>query len=281
MADIAQRSEVLQRPSCARPRFFVRFKNMKTTLIALTLNEVEGCKAVMPQINLARFDQVLILDGGSKDGTVEWCREQGYEVYIQKKKGIRHAYLEALPLIKGDIIVTISPDGNCPAEAVSEVLDKALEGYDLVIGSRYYAGAKSEDDGWVTGFGNWLFTRTVNLLHGGSYTDAMVIFRAFTKKLIYELDLHREDAYTLPEKLFSTVISWEPLMAVRAAKAKKRIADVAVGEPPRIGGVRKLQILRWGAAYYFQFWRELWFWTPAVQIEAAVEIAPENRVLET
>jgi len=31
-------------------------------------------------------------------------------------------------------------------------------------------------------------------------------------------------------------------------------------ESPRIGGERKLQILRWGAAYYFQFFRELWFW---------------------
>jgi len=49
---------------------------------------------------------------------------------------------------------------------------------------------------------------------------------------------------------------------VRALKAKKRIAEIAAGEPKRIGGKRKLQIFRWGAAYYFQFWRELWFWQP-------------------
>ena len=118
----------------------------------------------------------------------------------------------------------------------------------------------SEDDDLVTGFGNWLFTRTVNLLHGGNYTDAMVIFRAFHKQLIYDLDLDKDESYILPEKLFGTVISWEPLMAVRAAKRRLRIAEVAVGEPLRIGGKRKLQILRWGAAYYFQFWRELWYW---------------------
>ena len=233
---------------------------MSSTLVALTLNEIEGCKAVMPKIDLKRFDQVLILDGGSTDGTIEWCKAQGYEVYVQKKKGIRHAYLEALDLIRGDYMVTISPDGNCPPEAVTKLLDKCQEGYDLVIGSRYSDSAKSEDDDLLTGFGNWLFTRTVNVLHGGQFSDAMVIFRAFPKKLIYELDLHLEDSYLLPEKLFSTVISWEPLMAVRAAKTKKRIFDIGVGEPPRIGGVRKLQIFRWGAAYYFQFWRELWFW---------------------
>ena len=248
---------------------------VKTTLIALTLNEIDGVKAVMPTLERGLFDQVLVIDGGSKDGTIEWCRDQCYEVYIQKKRGIRHAYLEALPLIKGDHIVTISPDGNCDLSYLKDILKKLNAGYDLVIGSRYCDGSKSEDDDYITGFGNWLFTRTVNFLHGGKYTDAMVIYRGFRKNLIFELDLHREDSYRLPERLFGTVISWEPLMAVRAAKAKMKITEIGVGEPPRIGGTRKLQIFRWGAAYYFQFWRELWFWrpnkldapSPAVQVD--------------
>lgn len=78
--------------------------------------------------------------------------------------------------------------------------------------------------------------------------------------MAYQLGLDREDAHQLPEKLFSTKISWEPLLSVRAAKAKLRIAEIPGDEPERIGGERKLQILRWGAAYYFQFIRELWFW---------------------
>ncbi len=214
----------------------------------------------MPQIDRSDFEQILVVDGGSTDGTIEWCQDNGYDVYVQKRSGIRFAYLEALPLIEGDVIVTISPDGNCPPEAISPLLAKLAEGNDLVIGSRYLDDAVSEDDDLVTGFGNWLFTRTVNLLHGANYTDAMVIFRAFHRQLIYDLDLDKDESYALPEKLFGTIISWEPLMSVRAAKKHKRIAEVAVGEPPRIGGERKLQILRWGAAYYFQFWRELWYW---------------------
>jgi hypothetical protein len=76
----------------------------------------------------------------------------------------------------------------------------------------------------VTALGNWLFTRTVNLLHGGQYTDCMVIFRVFRRSLVEELDLHREESYRLVERLFRTVVSWEPLMSVRAAKRRKRIA---------------------------------------------------------
>jgi glycosyltransferase involved in cell wall biosynthesis len=233
---------------------------MTTTLVALTLNEIDGVKAILPQIDPTWFDQILILDGGSRDGTIEWCRDRGYEVYVQKKRGIRYAYLEGLSLLRGDVILTISPDGNCPVDTIPAILDKMKAGYDLVIGSRYLGSASSQDDDWLTGFGNWLFTRTVNLLHGGHYTDAMVIYRAFRRDLIYDLDLHKEESYLLPEKLFGTVMSWEPLMSVRAAKRKMRIAEVGVGEPPRIGGERKLQIWRWGGAYYFQFFRELWFW---------------------
>jgi len=229
---------------------------MKTTLVALTLNEIDGVRAVMPQIPAGLFDQILILDGGSTDGTIEWAREQGYMVYVQQRKGIRFAYLEALPLIEGDVIVSISPDGNCDPAVLPALLDKMREGYDLVIGSRYMAGVKSDDDDIVTAFGNWLFTRTVNVLYGARYSDVMVIYRAFTKALIYDLGLDREASYTLPEKLFRTVISWEPLMSVRAAKRRKRIGEVPAGEPKRIGGQRKLQVLRWGAAYYFQFWKE-------------------------
>lgn len=233
---------------------------MNTTLLVLTLNEIVGMKVIMPQIQPDWFDQILIIDGGSTDGTVEWAREQGYSVYIQKQKGIRFAYLEILSQIKGDVVLTFSPDGNCAPEAIPLILEKMAEGYDLVIGSRYLGNAKSDDDGLVTGFGNWLFTKTVNYLHGGQFTDAMVIYRAFKRDLIYELDLDKEESYRLPEKLFFTVISWEPLMSVRAAKRKKAITEVPVGEPARIGGEAKVQIIRWGGAYYFQFLRELWFW---------------------
>ena len=235
---------------------------MKVTILALTLNEIDGVKAILPAIDPSWYQQLLVVDGGSTDGTIEWCRANGYEVVVQRRRGIRYAYFEVLDHIDGDVVLPISPDGNCPVAFIPEILAKMAEGYDLVIGSRYLGDAKSEDDDLVTGFGNWLFTRTINLLHRARYTDAMVIYRAFRRDLVEELDLGKEETYRLPERLFGTIISWEPVMSVRAAKARKRITEVAVGEPPRIGGHRKLQILRWGAAYYFQFWHELFFWKP-------------------
>ena len=232
----------------------------KITLLIIELNELEGMKAIMPRINNDWVDEILIVDGGSTDGTIEWAESNGYKVYVQKREGLRHAYSESLPLITGDIVITFSPDGNSIPELIPDLLKKMSAGNDMVIASRYLGTAKSYDDDYVTAFGNWLFTRTVNILYGGNYTDAMVIYRAWRKQIYYDLELDLDDGYKIPEKLFFTNMGLEPLLSVRALKRKLRISEISGDEPERIGGKRKLQILRWGAAYYFQFIWEWFFW---------------------
>lgn len=233
---------------------------MKLTLLIPTLNEIEGMKAIMPRIKREWYDQIIIMDGGSTDGTVEYAKEQGYFVYVQKNPGLRAGYTEVLPYITGDIIMTFSPDGNSVPELIPKLADKMREGYDMVIVSRYIGDAKSEDDDFITAFGNWFFTKTINILHGGHYTDSVVMFRAYKKDLIYSLHLDKEESYSTAERLFRTKISWEPLLSVRAAKRKLKVTDIPGDEPMRIGGERKLRVLKWGAAYLFQFISEKFFW---------------------
>lgn len=233
---------------------------MKTSLLILTLNEINGMMAIMPRIKKEWCDQIIILDGGSTDGTIEYAQKHGFFVYVQKKPGFRHAYCEALPYIEGEIVITFSPDGNSIPELIPDLVKKMEEGYDMVIVSRYLGQARSYDDDPITGFGNKLFTKTIDLLYGAKYTDAMVIFRAYKKQLIYDLELNQEEGFAKAEKIFRTKISWEPLLSVRAAKRKLRIGEMPGDEPPRIGGERKLKVLKWGAAYYFQFLREVFFW---------------------
>ena len=225
---------------------------MKTTLLIPILNEIDGLKKIMPEIKREWYDQLIILDGGSTDGSQEYAEENGYLTIVQEKKGLRHGYVQVLPYIKGDIIITFSPDGNSMPELIPLLIEEMKKGYDMVIASRYAKGAKSYDDDLLTAFGNWVFTNLINLLFRVKYTDVMVMFRAYKKELVYALDLDKDYLYTLPEKIFRTAISWEPLLSARCAKRGLKVTDIPGDEPERIGGERKLLPFRWGSAYLWQ-----------------------------
>jgi len=51
----------------------------------MTPNEINGMKTIMPQVDPSWVDQIIVDDGGSKDGTIERARDNDYEVYAQKK----------------------------------------------------------------------------------------------------------------------------------------------------------------------------------------------------
>jgi hypothetical protein len=142
---------------------------------------------------------------------------------------------------------------------LSVIREKMEEGYDVVIVSRYLRDATSEDDDTITGFGNWLFSKTINMLHGSSYTDAMVMFRAYKKDLIKVLDLHKNETYW-PENIFWANLSWEPILSVKFAKRKLKVTEIPGDEPRRISGERKLQVIRWGLGYMAQVIAETVYW---------------------
>lgn len=176
---------------------------MKVTLLMTTINELEGMKAIMPKVDRNWVDQIIVSDYLSTDGTVEWAKEQNYFVVNQQKPGLRRAFIEALPYVEGDIVVMFSPDGNSVAERIPDLINKMKEGYDMVIVSRYLDGAKSEDDDMLTGFGNWFFTKMINILFGGKYTDAMVMYRACKKNIFYDLELDKDRWYPHRKNFFA------------------------------------------------------------------------------
>src|SRR5881396_3804112 len=107
-------------------------------------------RQVMPRVLPEWVDQVLVVDGGSRDRTPTYARERGYDVVVQQRRGLRHAYIEGLPHARGELIVTFSPDGNCIPEVIPQLVAKMADDYDMVIASRYLGGMRSEDDDAVT-----------------------------------------------------------------------------------------------------------------------------------
>jgi glycosyltransferase involved in cell wall biosynthesis len=209
-------------------------ERVTTTLLLPTLDEIEAVRVIVPQLRKEWVDEILVIDGGSTDGTVDYLRAAGLTVHMQTVRGYGEGLLEGIQLAKGDVIIEFNPDGNCIPADIPRIIAKLNEGYDLVIGSRYRDGARSDDDDFVTALGNWMFTRIVNLLFGTRYTDALVGFRAYRRELALRL------------KLDATGLSWPCQTSTRFARAGLRVTEIPAHEPARIGGKRKMMPLRTG-----------------------------------
>ncbi len=219
---------------------------MKITLLLPTLNEIEGLKAIAPRIKKEWVDEIVLIDGGSKDGTPEWAESLGYRVIQQTRSGATGAYKDAIEQIQSDVIITFSPDGNSIPEHIPLLVEKMRAGYDMVIVSRYLDGAKSADDDFFTAFGNYVFTTMINVLFGGRYTDTLVIFRGWKTELL-------RDMMELPH-----YGSYDVYLSIRCAKEKRKVMEIPGDEPKRIGGERKMRPFKCGYEILRLIWQE---WT--------------------
>lgn len=233
---------------------------MKTSLIIPTLNELGGMKVIMPRIKKEWYDQLIVIDGGSTDGTVEYARENGYFVYVQKEKGLRQGLREILDMITGDIMITFSPDGNCIPELIPSLIEEMEKGYDMVIVSRYKGKAVSHDDDAITKFGNWMFTAMINILFGGHYTDALGIYRAYKLDIVKKFEIDKDARVLHIAERAGILIGWEPKLSIRCAKRKARVLEIPGDEPTRIYGTRKMKPFRSGSIMLIQILYEIFVW---------------------
>ena len=78
------------------------------TLLLPTFNEIDGLKLVFPKVDLKLFDDVLIVDGGSTDGTVEFAIKNNIRIMSQLRKGLSEAVLDAIETIDTDYVIEFS-----------------------------------------------------------------------------------------------------------------------------------------------------------------------------
>jgi glycosyltransferase involved in cell wall biosynthesis len=217
-----------------------------------TLNEVEGLKAVLPGIDRKLFQEIIVADGNSTDGTIEFCREQDLRVVFQNGKGLPNAYECALSATTADAVVIYTPDGNSKADLLPVICEELRNGYDMVVASRYLGEARSYDDDALTALGNRLFTWTVNFLFGVKFTDVLVGLRGYRRDAMERMGLPRMSYENWLRKRFLYMNSWELGASLRAARLGLKVFEIPGDEPKRIGGTRKLSIIKNGTGGLLQ-----------------------------
>ena len=203
---------------------------MKKTLVLYTMNEIEGVKGIFEKIPINLFDQFIVMDNHSNDGTVEFLKERNIEIIQQKNSGRTNALIEAIEHASGDIIVNLSSDGNENPEDIPKILEKFDEGYEMVTASRFLPESKVdvEDDKLrIRVFGNKMCAMLVNLCWGTNVTDTTNALRGFTKTCYKRAKLNT----------FGYTENFQ--LTIRCGKLKIKTTEIPTQELPRIGGVVK------------------------------------------
>ena len=221
---------------------------MSTSLIITTLNEIDGIKKILPEIKKEWVDEIIIIDGGSTDGTVEKSREMGFKVIKQKIPGYGGAVLTGIEESTGDKIIIFGSDGSNETSEIPQLVEKSLEGFDQVTISRFGKTSINEDAGIIDGFGNKMFAFITNILFGGKLTDSLCSSRLFTRKAFLEIKLDDFSLCAVEQ------------ISVRGMKRKQQFYEIIGNERARIGGERKMHRIPTGIQLVSQIVKEFIFW---------------------
>ena len=221
---------------------------MSVAIIILTLNEIDGIKVIMPRVKKVWADEIVFVDGGSTDGTVEEAKRLGFKVLYQTNKGSGNACRIGVEKINSDYVMFFHPDGNLIPEDIPKLIEKMHDGHDIVHISRFGKNSINEDASALDIFGNKMFTFLVNVFFGGHLTDALTGFLLIKKEIM--LDLKTDAQY----------FEIEEQVCIRALKKKYPIYEIESNEPKRIGGKRKMKPINVGSQLSWKIIKEFIFW---------------------
>lgn len=166
-------------------------------VIIPVINEGERIKSLLSRMAALKIDalaDIIIVDGGSKDGSLELnlLQQVGVRGLLVKtapgklSAQLRCAY--AFALDQGyEGIVTIDGNDKDDPEAIPRFVDALKSGVDFVQASRFIAGGVAENTPASRDFAiRFIHAPMLSLFSGFRWTDTTQGFRAYSRKMLLD-----------------------------------------------------------------------------------------------
>jgi len=134
-------------------------QNIELSLIVPTYNERENIEVILNRLVSAlqgRRYEIIVVDDDSPDRTWELAGMLAsrtptirLERRMRKKRDLAQSIMDGFGLARGDILGCMDADGSHRPEAISQLLDRCKDGFEMVVGSRYVIGGSIS--GWPLG----------------------------------------------------------------------------------------------------------------------------------
>ncbi|MBN2604121.1 MAG: glycosyltransferase family 2 protein [Candidatus Thermoplasmatota archaeon] len=218
----------------------------KLQIIIPTLNECDTLPFLLKELK-QYTEKVIVIDGGSIDGTVTIAEEYGASVIQQTEKGKGAAVCQAFKEADGDPVIILDADGSMRPIEIPIFLKRIDDGADLVKGSRFLKGGYSEDMSFFRYLGNRFFVGLINFFFSEKFSDLCYGYIAMNNKAIKKL------TPLLKSKYFEI----ETEIIIKAKKLDLTIVEAPSIELKRLNGDSKLRTLHDGFSIFKLILNEL------------------------
>ncbi len=182
-------------------------------------NEAGSIAEVVRGIPAGLADAVLVVDGGSSDGTADVARRAGAEVIVETRPGYGRACRTGAGRAAGlgaDVVAWLDAAGCEDPEDLPAVVAPVLRGeYDLCLGARVRDLREPGSLRLLQRLGNRFATAAIALRWGHAYAD-LGSMRAIRCNALARLELEEDGS------------GWPARMQVEAARRGLRIVELPI-----------------------------------------------------
>lgn len=185
---------------------------MRISVILPMYNEEENVintlKRVESVLEDYKYYEIIVVDDGSSDDTFKLLEDftsSNPKIHVLKhlkNKGMGRALRTGFKKAKGDIIITLDADLSYNPLFIPKLINELDdENVDIVIGSQYMAGGKTEDIPFLRLFISKMANKIVGYAIADNISTVTGILRAYRKEVLDSIEIDSSGTEINPEIL--------------------------------------------------------------------------------